>query len=165
MANRVQRRATGGPTYWTVANWAHARLVTVPLGDKSVDFELPDLEVYMALGKVPNPLMAIAKQLFSSGVTASELSNEELGDYVWLQCHIIADHLRKPDLVQDQGSHDKAAEWVHDVMPAAHRQTLWNRSLNHVDLAELVRTFQAAGGSAPSGEQGESAGQGSERTA
>lgn len=153
------------PQYLTVKDWAHLRTIQVDLDGRMVDYRLPDLAAFVAQGKVPNPLRALAGKLLDAGLDERDLSDAERLNYISLQCHIIASHLVRPNLLKEFGSEEAAASWVLENMPPSHREILWQRSVFHVTdpgLMEAVKSildlapFRDGNGRAdaqPSGEQ------------
>lgn len=116
----------------SVAGWSHRRNVTVDLDDDlQVEFRLPDLGVWIAQGKVPNPLRSMAEKIEYSVVQPNLMEDDDRKTYYDLQSFIIATHLVKPNLMEtfDQDL-DKAMEWVREEMPPTHRDLIWLRAFH-----------------------------------
>lgn len=118
-------------TYPALDKWAHRRIVTVEIdADMKVDFRLPDLGVWIAQGRIPNPLRPIAEKIEFGIVEPEKLSDEERQTYYDLQAFIVATHLVKPNLVEELGSEEAAKEWVMEEMPPTHRDLIWLRAFH-----------------------------------
>jgi hypothetical protein len=162
MPNRAQRRATG-KSYPSVSEWEHARTVTVELDDDFiVDLELPDIGVFAATDKsFPNPLRAAVATLDKAIADETQLSDEEIQNHLALQTYIIARQLRKPNLVAELGSVEKAQEWILERMPPKHRHLLWQYCIFHQSGEAVLRSladltsFRGNGAGAESGGSGE----------
>lgn len=127
--------------YPTLDKWAHKRIVTVDLDeDIKVDFRLPDLGMWIAQGKIPNPLRPIAESVEYGVVSPEQMEDEDRIAYYELRDFIVATHLVKPDLVEKLGSEEQAVEWVRENVPPAHRDLLWIRALHIIpgDVASLL---------------------------
>lgn len=153
-------------TYPSVKDWSHRRVVSVELdGDLVVDFRLPDLGVWIAQGKIPNPLRSMAETIEYGLVQPEALNDDDRQAYYDLQAFIIATHLVKPDLVQDLGGEQEAVEWVKEQMPPTHRDLIWLRAFHIVpgdmiaSLGDLLtfREEPSGGGAAGDSPQGRSA--------
>lgn len=156
----------------TLDEWAHAGIIDIelpPVGTSpayTVSYELTDLTSFIAAGRIPNPLLALALRIEQEGIAEDSLTADEIADYLELQCIVIAAQLRNPDL---SGEPDPAG-WVKAHVPPMHRRKLWEVSM-HMDLPaavkgllELARFREgAAGGDVPGG--GGTNGQGAERGA
>lgn len=126
--------------YPTLNGWAHKRVVTIELdSDSKVDFKLPDLGVWIANGRIPNPLRPIAEKLEFGMVEVEKLSDEDRQAYYELQSFIVATHLVKPNLVEELGSEEAAKGWVLENMPPSHRDRIWLAAF-HVVPEEVMRS-------------------------
>lgn len=148
MANRATRRASGVDYPTSLDEWAHDGIITVQLpavGDhkaRLVDYELPNLWSYVALGRVPNPLASLAMRIRSEVIAPDSLSSEEKVSYYALQTHIIATHLKRPNLVEELGSEDAAVAWVAANLPEDHLWKLWMLSVHIFDPAEMAEQLR-----------------------
>lgn len=145
----------------TVDGWSHRRNVTVDLDDDlKVEFRLPDLGVWIAQGKIPNPLRAMAEQIEFSVVQPHTMEDEDRKKYFDLQSFIIATHLVKPNLMDTfEGDIDKATEWVREEMPPTHRDLIWLRAFHIIpeeQMASLSSLLSFREGQPISGPQGDS---------
>lgn len=150
-------------SYPSPDKWAHRRVITVDLDeDLQVDFRLPDLGVWIAQGKIPNPLRSMAETLEFGMVQVEALESEDRIAFYDLQAFIVATHLVKPDLVASMGGEEEAVEWVKNEMPPAHRDMLWMRAFHIVSgdmlssITDLLRFREepAGAGAATGGPQG-----------
>lgn len=145
----------------SVEGWSHRRNVTVDLDeDLKVEFRLPDLGVWIAQGKVPNPLRAMAERIEYSVVQPNAMDDEERKAYYDLQSFIIATHLVKPNLMETfEGDIDKATEWVREEMPPTHRDLIWLRAFHIIPddmMTSITDLFSFREGQPISGPQGDS---------
>ncbi len=134
------------PAYPTVDEWAHKRVVPVVLDeDTVVDFKLPDLGVWIAAGKIPNPLRAMAEKVDTQVVDIAELSDEERIEFYELQAFVVATHLVQPDLLEafadDEEPEEAAMAWVLAEMPPEHRHVIFARAF-HVDVGGLLKSLE-----------------------
>lgn len=128
--------------YPSLDAWAHKRVATVELDEETkADVRLPELGVWLAQGRIPNPLRSMAEQLEYSMVEPAKLNTEERKEYYDLQAFIIATHLVKPNLIEELGSQEAAAEWVLEEMPPVHKDKLWMQMLFHFNPEELMRSL------------------------
>lgn len=121
--------------YPVLSDWEHKRVVQVELDDDTVvDFRLPDLSVWLAHGKIPNPLRAMAERIeYSTTVSEASMTAEERRDYLDLQAFVIATHVTKPDILKHfDGDVERAKTWVLESMPPGHRTQLWMRAYHFI---------------------------------
>lgn len=152
-------------------NWTHRRNVWVDLDeDLKVEFRLPDLGVWIAQGKVPNPLRAMAEQIEYSVVQPTSMDDEDRKTYYDLQAFVIATHLLQPNLMEmfeddpedvkpRRTKLDKAMEWVMDEMPPTHRDLIWLRAFHIIPddvMASITDLLPFREGQPISGPQGDS---------
>lgn len=124
--------------YPSVQSWAHRRIVEVDLdADLKVDFRLPDLGVWIAQGRIPNPLRNMAENIEYGIVNPEQLSDEDRQAYYDLQAFIVATHLVKPNLIEELGSQEAAMDWVRNEMPPTHRDLIWLRAF-HIVPADIA---------------------------
>lgn len=139
MAKATSRKAA----YPTLSSWEHAKTITVDLDAFSVDFEVPDLDSFIARGMIPNPLLPMAIQVAGSVKAPSEadMTPEDRKAYFDLRCFIIATHLRRPNLVEELGEQGAVA-WVAEKMPPGHRDALWANSVHFLAPDEVMRSIR-----------------------
>ena len=142
MPSRATRRASA-QTYPALDSWGHAKVITVPLGDLVVDYEVPDLDAYIARGLIPNPLLPMARRVVVGIGPKDEqqMDDTDFRAYFDLRCRIIASHLRRPDLVAELGSEEAAIAWVAEQMPPGHRDILWRCSVHMFDAEQALRSL------------------------
>lgn len=128
--------------YPTLDEWEHAGIITVPLSPidgkpgYDADLELPDLQQFIADGRIPEVLVRIAMRVETEGVDEERemLTPEDFARYLDLQYLVLARCLRRPSPLEEFGGDlERAAAWVRDKMPGLHRYELWRRAM-HLDL-------------------------------
>lgn len=119
--------------YPSLEGWSHKRIVTVELDDDTkVDFRLPDLGLWIAQGKIPNPLRPMAEAVEYGAVNPEHMTDEDRMAYYDLRDFVVATHLVKPNLMAKFQDADEATEWVRENVPPMHRDLLWLRALHIV---------------------------------
>jgi hypothetical protein len=131
--------------YAALKDWQHRQCIDVEL-DKgfTVKLKLPDIGAYLAKGKIPNPLRAIAEKIeYDDVVDLQKATDEDRAAFYDLQAHILATHIVEPNVVAECGDVEKAEAWVLENIPPADRALLWARALHILDHStqEVLRSL------------------------
>jgi hypothetical protein len=130
-----------------LSDWDHDRIVqvTLPHSKREVPFELPDLQLFMARGFIPNPLAAMAAKVEFEGITMEgyetmdDGSREELFD---LMCWIVAHGLHAADAFPGEDE-DAVRHMVTVTMHPDDRFALWMKAM-HVGLVDFTEGVRAS---------------------
>lgn len=124
-----------------LAKWSHEReqVIDLPSGAGKAVVQALDLTEAVALGRIVNPLAAVAMKAEGGELNRGEMSPEEVSEWFELVCNVVALALKEfcpKRATAVKGPLDP--EWVRDNMPPIDRDRIFTAA-THIITADVMQ--------------------------